>query len=90
MADNYLSIFNDFLNEPDEESAATETGPESVTFSSTAIASAEYDSSDESLTVNFTDGTSFDYSGVPAETWAAFKSAPSAGRFFNANIRNSF
>jgi len=42
------------------------------------------------LTVEFKSGSTYEYTGVSKETFQAFKEAPSAGRFFIANIKNQY
>lgn len=49
-----------------------------------------YDSTLETLRVMFKTGKSYDYQEVPDSVWQAFKSAPSKGKFFHANIRSAY
>ena len=42
------------------------------------------------LTVTFKNGDQWQYSGVPAEVYAAFQRAPSAGSFFFRQIRGRY
>jgi lysyl-tRNA synthetase class 2 len=57
---------------------------------STAIRSFRYHSGARELEVIFTTGRRYVYSDVPPETVEAFRSAPSKGTFFNAQIREHF
>lgn len=59
--------------------------------SSSAIQSASYDVATRKLTIVFRDsGTSFTYADVDQEVYEALLTADSAGRFFNAEIRNQY
>ena len=60
----------------------------SFPLSSSAIAAIDYYGS--RLTVTFTDGSDYDYEGVPPEVVIELVNAGSAGRYFNANIRNEY
>jgi len=55
---------------------------EHVTLRSTAITSLDYDGQAKELKVTFTSGQSATYP-CDRETFTAFASAPSAGRFFH-------
>lgn len=58
---------------------------------STSIRKSEYDSESKVLSVWFVaSGKRYDYEGVPAEVYAAFRSAFVKGRFFNEHIRERF
>ena len=58
---------------------------------STLIRDSRYDAENRILSVWFvTNGKRYDYRGVPPETYRAFKSAFSKGRFFNRHIRGHF
>lgn len=57
---------------------------------SSNLSSADYDEQSRSLTVTFTDGRSYRYSGVDKETAMEFESASSAGSFLNARIKGRF
>lgn len=54
------------------------------------IASAEYDSQTKVLVLEFRDGRTYQYSGVPQEVWMGFQNAPSKGSYFFRQIRNRF
>jgi lysyl-tRNA synthetase class 2 len=57
---------------------------------STAVSEIDYDEAWETLTVRFTDGRVYKYWNVPAEVYAEFLYASSAGGYFNANIRDKY
>jgi len=58
---------------------------------STSIRATDYDPKTRILSVWFVaSGKRYDYEGVPPQTYAAFRRAPSKGRFFNAHIRGHF
>ena len=57
---------------------------------STAIASVRYDRKRMSLTVNFNQGTAYEYGSVPAATYRELAKSESKGRFFVSSIRNDF
>lgn len=54
---------------------------------SSAITSIDYEPRSQTLVVHFTHRGSHTYSGVSESLVKAFVAAPSAGQFFNANIR---
>jgi hypothetical protein len=62
----------------------------SVPLRSSAIAAASYDLESETLTVDMTDGSSFDYYACRSKYSSASLPAPSAGGYYNANIRGNF
>lgn len=55
-------------------------------FNSSAIKRAEYDVQSSRLTLWFPEGRSYNYCAVPVSVWNGLLSAPSKGRYFNANI----
>ena len=58
---------------------------------STSIRKSEYDPGTEALSVWFVaSGKRYDYEAVPAEVYAAFRTAFAKGRFFNKHIRDRF
>ena len=58
---------------------------------STLIRSTEYDAATQTLSVWFvTSGNRYDYRNVPPETYDAFRSAFSKGRYFNRFIRGRY
>jgi lysyl-tRNA synthetase class 2 len=61
-----------------------------VVMPSTVIAGFEYDARTERLVVAFVAGRVYEYANVPVETYRAFRSAFSKGKFFNEHIRDRF
>jgi hypothetical protein len=57
---------------------------------STVINGFEYDARTERLVVTFVTGRIYEYSNVPVETYRAFRSAFSKGKFFNEQIRDRY
>lgn len=57
---------------------------------SSVIRSYRYDPQRRRLELVFVSGRRYRYHDVPAETYAAMKSAFSKGEFFNAHIRDQF
>ena len=55
---------------------------------SSNIERASYDEDARELTVKFTHGGSYTVPNVPPQKWRSFKSAPSAGAYFNAHFRS--
>lgn len=54
---------------------------------SSDLASVGYDSVSQILEVEFTSGSVYEYSGVPASIHAGLMSASSLGRFFNQYVK---
>lgn len=61
-----------------------------IPLESSVIAAVRYDANARRLDVRFTSGELYRYSGVPASVMRAFMAAPSAGEFFNAEIRGAY
>ena len=57
---------------------------------SSHIASVLYDPESQELEIAFQDGARYVYSDVPEPVAAGFASAPSAGKYFNARVRDRF
>lgn len=55
---------------------------------STNISSVEW--GEEKLTVNFKNGTSYVFDGVPKSVFDGFGSAKSAGKYFNQTIKGTY
>lgn len=58
--------------------------------SSSQISYIGYEDDDMSLIVVFTNGSTYRYDNVPREVFDDLKSASSVGKYFNANIKNSY
>jgi hypothetical protein len=57
---------------------------------STNLASVGYDPTSETLEVEFTNGSIYQYYNVPQIIFDQLMQAPSVGVFFNANVRNVY
>lgn len=57
---------------------------------SSAISTAEYDTETQELTITFTNGMSYDLSGVPPDAFEGLVNADSPGRFFNQNLKGIY
>ncbi|SFV32876.1 KTSC domain-containing protein [Hyphomicrobium facile] len=58
--------------------------------SSTNIASVGYDEPTQTLEVEFTNGSVYQYYNVDAGLYERFKEAPSKGQFLNTYIRSGY
>ena len=61
-----------------------------VPLQSSNVAAVRYNSAESQLEVAFRSGGTYRYPSVPETTYLAFLSAPSPGRFVNANIKPAF
>jgi hypothetical protein len=59
-------------------------------LSSSNLASYAYDEASQELTIAFTNGNRYLYAGVPSTVVDGLVAAPSAGKYFHANIRSSY
>jgi lysyl-tRNA synthetase class 2 len=57
---------------------------------SSNIASVSHDDSTDTLTVDFTDGSTYEYMNVPASVYRAFMAAGSAGQFFHRQVKGRY
>lgn len=57
---------------------------------SSVLSAADYDEANQTLTLNFHNGTSYTYVNVPRETFRDLTLAESAGQFFQNAIRPHF
>ena len=57
---------------------------------SSMLSSADYDSAEHTLTVVFSNGEEYKYKDVPEEVFTGLSQAPSAGKYFLANIKYKF
>jgi hypothetical protein len=73
----------------DFENTDLET-PFSFNLSSTCVVQARYDPIGEFLFIEFTDGTGYEYQGVPRWVATDLIQSSSAGRYFNYHIRNEY
>lgn len=58
--------------------------------SSSNIMSAGYDAANETLEIEFTGGSVYQYYNINNYLYEQFAAAASKGQFFNANIKNAF
>ena len=65
-------------------------GEQSQSLNSSAITRASYSMDDQTLSITFVRGRTYTYYGVQPSVYLALVNAPSAGRFFNFNIRNRY
>lgn len=61
-----------------------------TSIKSTSLKSASYDTLSENLRVMFVNGTTYEYKGVPSQTFTKFRLAKSQGKFFNENISKNY
>ena len=59
-------------------------------IASSNIVSVGYDPRSETLEVEFTSGSVYQYYNLPQSVYDAFLAAPSAGQFFAYQIKNAF
>lgn len=57
---------------------------------SSAISLAEYDTDTQTLTVSFTNGRTYDLTGVPPDLFEGLCEASSAGSYFNTHLRGRY
>ena len=66
------------------------TEPMTLPVSSSAISTISYNPITFTLTVDFTDGTAYEYYNVEPGTFIALAQSSSVGRYFNYNIRDNY
>ena len=59
-------------------------------IASTNIASCGYDEASQTLEVEFTNGTVYQYYNVGPECYQQFIQSPSKGQFLNSQIKNAY
>lgn len=57
---------------------------------SSHIFQVDYDDATDTLSVEFTDGRTYDYLNVPSQVARAFQAAASAGEFLNRQIKGRY
>lgn len=57
---------------------------------STNLSNVDYDAEEQTLRIQFRDGSIYAYSSVPEAVFDALLAAPSKGRYFRSSIRNQF
>lgn len=58
--------------------------------SSSSIAAVGYDAASETLEVEFTNGSIYQYYNVPQPIYEAFMDSPSKGQFLSSQIKDRF
>ena len=61
-----------------------------VNVNSSTVASVDYDSKSQEMTVEFMNGSSYVYEGVPPTVHQDFLKAESKGRFVATQLKNKF
>jgi len=61
-----------------------------VTIKSSNIKTASYDTESKTLTVTFNTSMIYEYYDVPWKIFTKFRSSPSQGKYFNANIKTNY
>lgn len=61
-----------------------------IAVTSSNLEAVGYEPRDSSLLVHFKNGTRYKYLNVPQATFDALMRAPSKGRYFNGNIKDTF
>lgn len=61
-----------------------------IELNSTMLNSADYNSVERELTIEFSNGDEYKYKDVPEEIFTELGTAQSAGKFFLAKIKNKF
>jgi len=61
-----------------------------IPVSSSDLSAVGYDSSSETLTIEFNSGGLYEYYGVPQNIYEGLMSASSKGKFFHRFIRDSY
>jgi hypothetical protein len=63
---------------------------EMIPVSSSNISAVGYDKDNEIVQVQFLNGTTYIYKGVPDFEFEQLKTAPSVGSYFNRNFKNVY
>ena len=66
------------------------TTPEMQSVSSSNIAAVGYDAENQIVYVQFLNGSTYVYKGVPAHEFENLLTAPSVGSYLNRNYRNIY
>lgn len=70
--------------------AAEAEGEQAQSLNSSAIMRAGYSMNDRTLSITFVRNRTYTYYDVPPSVYLGLVNAPSAGRYFNFNIRNRY
>lgn len=64
--------------------------PEMYQVSSSNIAAVGYDADSQTVYVNFLNGSTYAYKGVPEHEFENLRTAPSVGSYLNRNFKNVY
>jgi hypothetical protein len=64
--------------------------PEMQPVSSSNIAAVGYDAEEQTVYVQFFNGSTYAYKGVPEHEFENLRTAPSVGSYFNRNYKNVY
>ena len=64
--------------------------PDMQSVSSSNIAAIGYDTESQSVYVQFLNGSTYAYKGVPEHEFENLRTAPSVGSYFNRNYKNVY
>jgi hypothetical protein len=75
----------DNTKQPDKRRDEAEAAEQPKPQTSSMMHEPRYDPETETLTIQFTNGTTYDYPNFPEDKFEEFHSAPSWGKWFNQN-----
>lgn len=64
--------------------------PEMHPVSSSNVAAVGYDSESQTVYIQFLDGSTYAYKGVPEHEYENLRTAPSVGSYLNRNYKNIY
>jgi hypothetical protein len=63
---------------------------ERISVNSSNVSSVGYDADSQTLEIEFNNGGVYQYSGVPESVYQGMMGADSKGKYFHANIKNTY
>ena len=63
---------------------------ERISVNSSNVSSVGYDANSQTLEIEFNNGGVYQYSGVPESVYEGMMGADSKGKYFHANIKNTY
>jgi hypothetical protein len=63
---------------------------ERISVNSSNVSSVGYDADSQTLEIEFNNGGVYQYSGVPESVYEGMMGADSKGKYFHANIKNTY
>ena len=63
---------------------------ERISVNSSNVSSVGYDAYSQTLEIEFNNGGVYQYSGVPESVYEGMMGADSKGKYFHANIKNTY